>query len=114
MTNRKTKKKPAKRTGRRETSARVARIAGRLLRLAEKGRFTVMTEERQSDGSTDVIVHGVDKEVRAQLKSRGAHFLSQAQAEQLAKLVVTPQRSLNPKIVGKPATTIAVVPVTMS
>ena len=65
MTNRKTKKKPAKRTGRRETSARVARIAGRLLRLAEKGRFTVMTEERQSDGSTDVIVHGVDKEVRA-------------------------------------------------
>src|SRR5262245_4130736 len=48
-----------------------------------------------------------DKEVRSQLVSQGAYFLNQSQAEQLAKLVVTPQRGLNPKIVGKPATTIA-------
>src|SRR5215813_1751605 len=48
-----------------------------------------------------------DKEVRAQLTAQGAYFLNQAQAEQLAKLVITPQRSLNPKIVGKAATTIA-------
>lgn len=54
-----------------------------------------------------VVDAPLDKEVRAQLASQGAYFLNQSQAEQLAKLVVTPQRSLNPKIVGKPAATIA-------
>lgn len=49
----------------------------------------------------------VDREVRAQFTAQGAVFLTAAQAEQLAKIVVTPQRSLNPKIVGKPATTLA-------
>jgi acetaldehyde dehydrogenase (acetylating) len=49
----------------------------------------------------------IDKEVRAQLAAQGAYFLNSAQADALAKLVVTPQRSLNPKIVGKPATTLA-------
>ncbi|MGH9939114.1 MAG: aldehyde dehydrogenase family protein, partial [Blastocatellia bacterium] len=54
-----------------------------------------------------VVDAPLDKEVRAELAAQGAYFLNQSQAEQLAKLVVTPQRSLNPKIVGKPATTIA-------
>src|SRR5262245_50808375 len=54
-----------------------------------------------------VVDAPLDKEVRAQLASQGAYFLNQSQTEQLTKLVVTPQRSLNPKIVGKPATTIA-------
>ncbi|MGE0126743.1 MAG: aldehyde dehydrogenase family protein [Blastocatellales bacterium] len=54
-----------------------------------------------------VVDAPLDKEVRAQLASQGAYFLNQSQSEQLAKLVVTPQRSLNPKIVGKPAATIA-------
>jgi len=54
-----------------------------------------------------VVDAPLDKEVRAQLAAQGAYFLNQSQADQLAKLVVTPQRSLNPKIVGKPATTIA-------
>jgi acetaldehyde dehydrogenase (acetylating) len=49
----------------------------------------------------------IDAEVRAQLTAQGAHFLNEAERELLAKLVVTPQRSLNPKIVGKPAKTIA-------
>lgn len=49
----------------------------------------------------------VDKQVREQLKAQGAVFLNQSQADQLAKLVVTPNRTLNPKIVGKPATTLA-------
>jgi acetaldehyde dehydrogenase (acetylating) len=49
----------------------------------------------------------IDREVRAQFSAQGAYFLTPAQADQLAKLVVTPQRSLNPKIVGKPATTLA-------
>jgi acetaldehyde dehydrogenase (acetylating) len=54
-----------------------------------------------------VVDAPLDKEVRAQLAAQGAYFLNQSQTEQLTKLVVTPQRGLNPKIVGKPATTIA-------
>jgi acetaldehyde dehydrogenase (acetylating) len=54
-----------------------------------------------------VVDAQVDAEARAQLAAQGAFFLNQTQADALAKLVVTPQRSLNPKIVGKPATTLA-------
>ncbi len=54
-----------------------------------------------------VVDAPVDKQVRAQLVAQGAYFLNAAQADQLAKLVVTPNRTLNPKIVGKPATTLA-------
>lgn len=54
-----------------------------------------------------VIDAPVDRQVREAFVAQGAYFLNQAQADQLAKLVVTPQRGLNPKIVGKPATTIA-------
>lgn len=54
-----------------------------------------------------VVDSPVDKQVREQLAAQGAYFLNAAQADQLAKLVVTPNRTLNPKIVGKPATTLA-------
>lgn len=45
--------------------------------------------------------------VRQQFKAQGAHFLSAADVEQLGKVVVTPQRSLNPAIVGKSVEVIA-------
>ncbi|HMX29406.1 MAG TPA: aldehyde dehydrogenase family protein, partial [Blastocatellia bacterium] len=54
-----------------------------------------------------VVDAPLDKQVREQFVAQGAYFLNAAQADQLAKLVVTPTRSLNPKIVGKPATTLA-------
>ena len=54
-----------------------------------------------------VTDRSIDAEARAIFASQGAYFLSAEQASKLAQLVVTPQRSLNPKIVGKPATTIA-------
>ncbi len=54
-----------------------------------------------------VVDAPVEKQVREQFVTQGAYFLNQTQAEQLAKLVVTPNRTLNPKIVGKPATTLA-------
>jgi acetaldehyde dehydrogenase (acetylating) len=54
-----------------------------------------------------VVDAPLDKEVRSQLSAQGAVFLNQAETDALSKLVVTPQRGLNPKIVGKPATTIA-------
>jgi acetaldehyde dehydrogenase (acetylating) len=49
----------------------------------------------------------VAAEVRAELERQGAHFLSAAEADQLAKVVTTGQRSLNPKIVGKSPQVIA-------
>ncbi|HMF57462.1 MAG TPA: aldehyde dehydrogenase family protein [Pyrinomonadaceae bacterium] len=49
----------------------------------------------------------VEKAVREQFKAQGGHFLSQSEADQLAKVVATPQRSLNPAIVGKSVEVIA-------
>src|SRR6266480_1149272 len=54
-----------------------------------------------------VVDATIEKAVREQFKAQGAHFLSAAEADQLGKLVVTPQRSLNPAIVGKSVEVIA-------
>jgi acetaldehyde dehydrogenase (acetylating) len=43
----------------------------------------------------------VAKQVREEFEAQGAHFLSAAEADQLAKVVTTAQRALNPQIVGK-------------
>src|SRR5215213_1611149 len=43
----------------------------------------------------------IEKALREQFKAQGGHFLSASEADQLAKVVATPQRSLNPAIVGK-------------
>jgi acetaldehyde dehydrogenase (acetylating) len=49
----------------------------------------------------------VEREVREQFRAQGGHFLSAAEAEQLAKVVATPQRSLNAAIVGRSVEVIA-------
>jgi acetaldehyde dehydrogenase (acetylating) len=49
----------------------------------------------------------IEREVREQFKAQGGHFLSASEAELLAKVVATPQRSLNPAIVGKSVEVIA-------
>ncbi|MBA3805453.1 MAG: aldehyde dehydrogenase family protein, partial [Acidobacteria bacterium] len=49
----------------------------------------------------------IEREVREQFKAQGGHFLSASEADQLAKVVATPQRSLNPAIVGKAVEVIA-------
>ncbi|HWT00662.1 MAG TPA: aldehyde dehydrogenase family protein, partial [Pyrinomonadaceae bacterium] len=49
----------------------------------------------------------IEKALREQFKLQGGHFLTAAEADQLAKVVATPQRSLNPAIVGKSAEHIA-------
>jgi acetaldehyde dehydrogenase (acetylating) len=49
----------------------------------------------------------IEHAVRDQFKAQGAHFLSVNEAEQLAKVVATSQRSLNPAIVGKSVEVIA-------
>ncbi|HYV25386.1 MAG TPA: aldehyde dehydrogenase family protein [Pyrinomonadaceae bacterium] len=54
-----------------------------------------------------VVDAPIEAAVREQFKLQGAHFLSQSEADQLAKIVATPQRSLNPAIVGKSVEKIA-------
>src|SRR5882757_1214219 len=54
-----------------------------------------------------VVDAPIEMAVREQFKLQGAHFLSQSEADQLAKIVATPQRSLNPAIVGKSVEVIA-------
>src|SRR5438876_7613317 len=49
----------------------------------------------------------IEKAVREQFKVQGAYFLSSSEADQLARVVATPQRSLNPGIVGKSVEVIA-------
>jgi acetaldehyde dehydrogenase (acetylating) len=49
----------------------------------------------------------IEQAVREQFKLQGAHFVSAGEADQLAKVVATPQRSLNPAIVGKSVEVIA-------
>jgi hypothetical protein len=54
-----------------------------------------------------VVDAPIEKAVREQFKAQGGHFLSAAEADQLAKTVATGQRSLNPAIVGKSVEVIA-------
>ncbi|MEO6588702.1 MAG: aldehyde dehydrogenase family protein [Pyrinomonadaceae bacterium] len=54
-----------------------------------------------------VVDAPVEKEVREQFKQQGGHFLNSDEAEKVGKILLTDQRTLNPKIVGKPAEFIA-------
>ena len=47
------------------------------------------------------------EEVKRQFVAGGAHFLSSSEIDVLGRLLVTPQRLPNPKLVGRPATHIA-------
>jgi len=49
----------------------------------------------------------IEQAVREQFKLQGAYFLSASEADQLGKVVATPQRSLNPAIVGRSVEVIA-------
>jgi acetaldehyde dehydrogenase (acetylating) len=49
----------------------------------------------------------IAKQVREEFERQGGHFLSASEADQLARVVATPQRSLNPAIVGKSVEVIA-------
>ncbi|MEP6920977.1 MAG: aldehyde dehydrogenase family protein, partial [bacterium] len=49
----------------------------------------------------------IEKAVREQFKAQGAYFVSASEADQLGKVVVTPQRTLNAGIVGRSVEVIA-------
>jgi acetaldehyde dehydrogenase (acetylating) len=54
-----------------------------------------------------VVDAPIESAVREQFKAQGGHFLSPADADKVAGVLLTPQRTLNAKIVGKSAQHIA-------
>ncbi|MCA1590810.1 MAG: aldehyde dehydrogenase family protein, partial [Acidobacteria bacterium] len=54
-----------------------------------------------------VVDSPIASELREQFKLRGGHFLSSAEADAIGKVLLTPERTLNPGIVGKSAEYIA-------
>jgi len=56
---------------------------------------------------TVVVDAPVEMNVREQFKLQGAYFLNASEADQLARVVATPQRTLNPAIVGRSVEVIA-------
>ena len=60
-----------------------------------------------SSPNSVVVDQGIEAEARRQLIEQGGYFLSPAEADTLAKQLVTPQRLPNPAFVGKPASHIA-------
>ena len=60
-----------------------------------------------SSPNSVVVDQAIEAETKRQFIDQGGYFLSAAEADALAKLLVTPQRLPNPAVVGKPATFIA-------
>ena len=60
-----------------------------------------------SSPNSVVVDEAIAEEARRQFEDQGGYFLSPAQAETLAKQLVTPQRLPNPALVGKSAVYIA-------
>ncbi|NDD64967.1 MAG: aldehyde dehydrogenase family protein, partial [Acidobacteria bacterium] len=54
-----------------------------------------------------IVERPIAAEVRAQFASQGAFFVNDAQSEALARIVVTPNRQLSPRVVGQSAETLA-------
>jgi acetaldehyde dehydrogenase (acetylating) len=60
-----------------------------------------------SSPNSVVVDQAIEAETRRQFIEQGGYFLSVAEADTLARQLVTPQRLPNPAFVGKPATFIA-------
>jgi acetaldehyde dehydrogenase (acetylating) len=60
-----------------------------------------------SSPNSVVVEAAVADELKREFVRQGAHFLSPAEADKLAAVLVTPQRLPNPKLVGRPAKFIA-------
>ena len=60
-----------------------------------------------SSPNSVVVDAGVAEELKREFLQQGAYFLSQAESDALASILITSQRLPNPALVGKPATYIA-------
>jgi acetaldehyde dehydrogenase (acetylating) len=85
-----------------ERSAEVAKAVQDILTSKCFDNGTICASEQA------IIVDApIEMAVREQFKLQGGYFLSQSEADQLARIVATPQRGLNPAIVGKSVEVIA-------
>jgi acetaldehyde dehydrogenase (acetylating) len=60
-----------------------------------------------SSENSVVVDEAIAEEVKREFVANGAHFLSEVEADALAKVLISPQRLPNPALVGKTATIIA-------
>jgi acetaldehyde dehydrogenase (acetylating) len=60
-----------------------------------------------SSENSVVVDEPIAAEVKAQFLAQGGYFLNPAEADALAKVLVTPQRLPNPQLVGRSATVVA-------
>jgi len=85
-----------------EASANVEKAVNDILTSTCFDNGTICASEQSV-----VVDQSVATQVRDQFNKQGGHFLNAADAETVGKLLVTPQRTLNPAIVGKSAAHIA-------
>jgi acetaldehyde dehydrogenase (acetylating) len=80
---------------------------------AEKAARDILTSTCFDNGTicaseqSVVVDRPIEQAVREQFKAQGGYFLSPEEAEKIGKILLTPQRTLNAGIVGKPAKYIA-------
>jgi acetaldehyde dehydrogenase (acetylating) len=85
-----------------EKTANVEKAVGDILTSTCFDNGTICASEQSV-----VVDAPVEAQVREQFKRQGGHFLNQTEADKVAEILLTPQRTLNPKIVGKSAEYIA-------
>ncbi len=85
-----------------ERTANVEKAVGDILTSTCFDNGTICASEQSV-----VVDAPVESQVREQFKLQGGHFLNQTEADAVGKILLTEQRTLNPKIVGKSAEFIA-------
>lgn len=85
-----------------ERTANVAKAVADILTSTCFDNGTICASEQSV-----VVDAPIDAAVRDEFKRQGGHFLSSAEADAVAKVLLTPQRTLNAGIVGKSAEYIA-------
>jgi len=85
-----------------ERSAKVTKAVRDILTGKTFDNGTICSSEQAV-----VVERAIDSQVRERFEAEGAHFLNGEQQDALTRVVATATNTLNPKIVGKPAKTIA-------
>ncbi len=85
-----------------ERSANISKAVADILTSTCFDNGTICASEQSV--VVDALIEG---QVRGEFKRQGGHFLNQSEADAVGKILVTPQRTLNPGIVGKSAAFIA-------
>jgi acetaldehyde dehydrogenase (acetylating) len=85
-----------------ERTANIEKAVGDILTSTCFDNGTICASEQ-----TVVVDAPIEMAVREQFKAQGGHFLGQTEADKVGQILLTEQRTLNPKIVGKSAEYIA-------